>query len=141
MRVVLLNQYYAPDEAATSQLLTDLGSGLVTAGHEVSAVCGDRSYADPALRYPGRGSIDGVDVRRVRTTGFGRRRSIGRVIDYLTFILGASGLLLFSRKPDVVISLSTPPMVAALGWLLARMRGASSFYWVMDVYPDLFFSE
>ena len=62
MRVVLLNQYYAPDEAATSQLLTDLGSGLVAAGHEVSAVCGDRSYSDPALRYPGRGRIDGVDV-------------------------------------------------------------------------------
>jgi glycosyltransferase involved in cell wall biosynthesis len=139
LRIVLLNQYYAPDEAATSQLLADLGSGLVGAGHEVSAVCGNRSYADPGKCYARRESIDGVNVRRVRTTGYGRRRSLGRIIDYLTFLLGASGILLFSKRPDVIISLSTPPMVAALGWLLARMRGASSFYWVMDVYPDLAF--
>jgi colanic acid biosynthesis glycosyl transferase WcaI len=139
LRVVLLNQYYAPDEAATSQLLTDLGSGLVAAGHEVRAVCGNRSYADPERRYPAREKLDGVDIRRVRTTGFGRSRSLGRIIDYLSFLVGASCGLLFSRRPDVVISLSTPPLVAALGWLLARLRGASSFYWVMDVYPDLAF--
>jgi len=139
LRVVLLNQYYAPDEAATSQLLTDLGGGLVAEGHEVRAVCGNRSYADPEQRYPARESLAGVEVRRVPTTGFGRGRSLGRVIDYLSFLLGAACSLLFSRRPDIIISLSTPPLVAALGWLLARLRGAASFYWVMDVYPDLAF--
>jgi glycosyltransferase involved in cell wall biosynthesis len=139
LRVVLLNQYYAPDEAATSQLLSDLGAGLAASGHEVRAVCGDRAYADPARRYPSRQVIDGVDVRRAVTTGFGRRRSLGRIIDYLSFLGGAAARLLFSRGPDVVISLSTPPMVAALGLIMARLRGAKSFYWVMDVYPDLAF--
>jgi glycosyltransferase involved in cell wall biosynthesis len=139
LRIVLLNQYYAPDEAATSQLLADLGAGLAAAGHEVTAVCGRRAYADPSLRYASAGMIDGVDVRRVRTTGFGRRSSVGRLADYLTFMAGACLRLLTVRKPDLVISLSTPPMVSALGWLCARLRRAGSLYWVMDVYPDLAF--
>lgn len=137
MRVVLLNQYYAPDTAATAQLLGDLGAGLAAAGHEVTAVCCSRAYADPSVRYPRRETVDGVAVRRTFSTGFGRGNPLGRACDYATFLLGATAALLFRRKPDVVVSLSTPPMVALLGWLLARLRGARSVYWVMDVYPDL----
>jgi glycosyltransferase involved in cell wall biosynthesis len=139
LRIVLLNQYYAPDESASSQLLTDLGAGLVAAGHAVTAICGNRGYADPALRYPARQSISGVEVIRVRTTGFGRSSRLGRLIDYLTFMNGAWWKLLFHRRPDIFISLSTPPMIAALGLMLARVRRAQSVCWVMDVYPELAF--
>jgi glycosyltransferase involved in cell wall biosynthesis len=61
------------------------------------------------------------------------------VTDYLSFLVGAAWRLLRQPSPDVVISLSTPPLVAVLGLLLARMRRARSVYWVMDVYPDLAF--
>ena len=137
MRVVLLNQYYSPDEAATAQLLGDLGAGLAAAGHDVTAICGRRGYIDPSRTYPGRETIDGVQVERTVSSGFGRGSKIGRSLDYATFMAGAALRMLFRKKPDVVISLSTPPMVALLGLILARLRGARSIYWVMDVYPDL----
>jgi glycosyltransferase involved in cell wall biosynthesis len=137
VRVVLLNQYYAPDEAATAQLLADVGAGLCKRGHEVVAVCSRRSYADPDRTYPARDTIDGVEIRRAWATGFGRASKLGRVLDYGTFLLGAARLMLFQRRPDVVVSLSTPPLVALLGWLAARLRGARTIYWVMDVYPDV----
>ena len=78
VRVVLLNQYYAPDSAATAQILADLGAGLAAAGHDVVAVCSNRAYADPQQRYVLRETIDGVSVRRTRTSGFGRARHLGR---------------------------------------------------------------
>jgi glycosyltransferase involved in cell wall biosynthesis len=139
VRIVLLNQYYAPDEAATAQLLTDLGQGLAAAGHEVSAICCRRAYADPSVRYPASERIEGVSIQRTRATGFGRGNAVGRLADYLSFLFGAAWRLFRQPRPDVVISLSTPPLVAALGLLLARMRRARSIYWVMDVYPDLAF--
>jgi len=139
VRILLLNQYYAPDDASTAQLLADLGEGLAQQGHEVTAVCCDRAYAEPSRRYPRRETIAGVDVRRVPTTGFGRGSKLGRLADYASFLLGAAVAALAAPRPDVVISLSTPPMVAALGMTLARVRGALSVYWVMDVYPDLAF--
>lgn len=139
MRVFLLNQYYAPDEAATAQLLSDLGSGLARAGHEVTAICCDRSYADPNRRYPRRERIDGVWIDRVRIPAFGRKSRLGRLVEYAMFLLGASQRLAFGKKPDAVVSLSTPPMVAFLGTTLARARRACSVFWSMDVYPDLAF--
>ena len=139
MRVVLLNQYYAPDDAATAQLLADLGEGLVQEGHEVRAICSNRAYADPRKRYAPREDVNGVAVRRCGTTGFGRGSKLGRLLDYLTFFVGASRALVFQRRADVVVSLSTPPLVALLGLSLARLRGARSVYWVMDVYPELAF--
>lgn len=139
MRIVLLNQYFAPDEAATAQLLADLGEGLVAAGHDVVAVCSCRAYNDPARRYPRRERVRGVGVRRIRATGFGRGSAAGRVADYLTFLGGAVLDLLLQSRPEVIVSLSTPPLVAWVGLLLARLRGARSIYWVMDVYPDLAF--
>jgi len=139
VRIILLNQYFAPDEAATAQLLADLGQGLAAAGHEVVAVCSGRSYNDPRRRYPPAERLGGVALRRVRTTGFGRASAAGRLIDYLTFLGGAILALLRERRPDVVISLSTPPLVAFAGLLVARRRAARSIYWVMDVYPELAF--
>lgn len=139
MRVLLLNQYYAPDNAATAQILADVGADLASAGHDVRAVCSDRAYASPDRRYPGRERIDGVEVVRCRTSGFGRGTALGRITDYATFLIGAVFALVAGPRPDVVLCLSTPPMIAALGWLYARLRGAAFVYWVMDVYPDVAF--
>jgi glycosyltransferase involved in cell wall biosynthesis len=135
--ILLLNQYYAPDEAATAQMLADLGEGLAARGARVIAICSDRSYADPSRRYPARETIGGVEVRRVRTTGFGRATKLGRIADYLTFLIGAKLQLLLGPAPDAVVSLSTPPLVALLGTMIGRLRGARTLFWSMDVYPDV----
>jgi colanic acid biosynthesis glycosyl transferase WcaI len=140
VKIVLLNQYYAPDEAATALLLSDLGAALSAEGHRVTAIACDRSYADPSRRYPLAEEIDGVLVKRIRTTGFGRRTLIGRGIDYCAFLSGALVKMLVAKRPDVIISLTTPPMIALAGAFVARLRGAKSIFWCMDVYPDLLFA-
>ena len=139
MRVVYLSQHFAPDVAAAAQMVSDLGAALTAAGHDGTAISCDRSYVDPSTRYPLRETLRGMRIERVRSTGFGRARKIGRMADYATFLLGATRLLLFGKKPDVVISLSSPPMMALVGTLGARLRGARSIFWSMDVYPDVAF--
>jgi glycosyltransferase involved in cell wall biosynthesis len=139
VRIVLLNQYYVPSEAPTGLLLADLGEALVAAGHEVTAICSDRDYADPDSRHPREETRGGVRVRRVPGSGFGRGRRLGRLADYVTFMAGALLKLAVHRKPDVVVVLTTPPMLAFPAWLIARLRSASLVFWVMDVYPELAF--
>jgi glycosyltransferase involved in cell wall biosynthesis len=140
VRVVLLNQYYLPSEAPTGVLLGDVGAALVAAGHSVTAICARRDYADPELRYRARERIGGVTVRRTFGTGFGRRSRATRLLDYGSFLLGASLRLLVERRPDVIVVLTTPPMLALPALLIARLKGARLVYWVMDVYPDLAFA-
>lgn len=139
MRIVLLNQYYVPSEAPTALLLADLGQALAAAGHEVTAICSGRDYANPERRYPRTETRAGVRVRRVSNSGFGRGRRLGRLVDYLTFMVGALLRLAIQRKPDVIVVLTTPPMLAFPSWCIARLRSTRLVFWVMDVYPDLAF--
>lgn len=48
--------------------------------------------------------------------------------------------LLSGPKPDVVVGLTTPPILGALAVLVGRLRGARSVYWAMDVHPDVAFA-
>lgn len=139
MRIILVNQYYAPDEAATAQMLGDLGAALAAAGHQVTAICCDRSYTDPARRYPARERIDGVEVDRVRAGALGRDSLLPRLTDYLVFMLGAARRLLFAPRPDVVIVLTTPPLISFLAIVIAPLRRFRVVFWSMDVYPDVAF--
>lgn len=138
-RLLFVNQYAFPDEAATAQLLADLVDTCRRAGAECRVVCSDRSYADAARRYPHEEVLNDVRYSRAAATGFGRSSRLGRVIDYATFLLGAMGRLLSGHRPDVVLGMSTPPILGALAVLAARLRGRRSAYWAMDVYPDLAF--
>ena len=137
LRVALVNQYFHPDVAATAQLLSDLGEDLVTQGCDVHAVCGLGRYAGENDGVsPGRESWHGVAIRRVACTNFGRSSTLGRVSDYASFLVSAKAAIVFGRRQDVAVCLSTPPLVAVLG-LVAKLRGARFVYKVEDLYPDV----
>ena len=50
MRVLILNQYYHPDVAATAQLASDLGADLARRGHDVWALASARPYSGSGFR-------------------------------------------------------------------------------------------
>jgi len=121
--------------APTGQVLHDLARVLVARGHEVGVIASRRSY-DGGGRYPAVEDVDGVHVRRLRAFGFGRR-GLGRVADYASFMAGAVfEALVRQPRPDVVLSLTTPPYIALVGRALARWRRTAQVQWIMDLYPD-----
>ena len=126
-----MNQFFWPDSAATSQLLTDLAAGLAERGHEVHVICADGSYA---VASNARGPA--VQIHRVKALPF-TRGTLGRILSYLSFYLGAAWGGLTLARPDVVITLTTPPLLSLLGTMIKLARGARHFIWEMDVYPDV----
>ena len=54
MDILLLNQAFYPDVAATAQYAADLAVKLVERGHRVTVIASRRGYADPKLIYRGR---------------------------------------------------------------------------------------
>ncbi len=137
MRILLINQYFHPDMAATSQLLGDLAEDLTLQGWEVTALAGRGSYAASSNQaLPRRENWSGIDIRRLWCTDFGRKSSIGRMSDYLSYLCSALLFVLFAKHQDVVLCLSTPPLVAILG-IVAKLRGSLFVYKVEDLYPDI----
>lgn len=137
MRFLLLNQYYPPDVAPTGQYLHDLACGLVQRGHAVRVLCSQRSY-DGAEKFAPRETLDGVEVVRLPAMGFGRRSFVGKIGDYTSFYgMLLASLLVEKERPDLILSLTTPPYIGLLGKLAAKWHGCGHAHWIMDLYPDV----
>lgn len=137
MRILLLNQYFHPDLAASAQIATDLAVDLAAAGHEVTAVAGRGIYAGENRRRPVRETHDGVEIVRLPCTNFGRRRLAGRLADYATFFASMFLFAPFARKADVVVVMSTPPLLPLAGMVARLFRKGRLVVWVQDVYPEV----
>lgn len=131
MNILLLNQFFWPDAAATGQLLTDLARHLAEQGHQVRVICGRSVYASgPAASPPP------VEMIRLPVLPFTRSLP-GRLFSYVSFLAGATLQSLRGPTPDVVITLTTPPFLHVLGWFIKTVRGSRHYAWEMDIYPDV----
>jgi colanic acid biosynthesis glycosyl transferase WcaI len=137
MKILLLNQFYPPDVAATGQLLADLAEGLVKHKHEVHVICSRRSYNGGAVKYPREEKINNVMVHRMIALGFGRGNTLGRIADYLSFYILAMWRALWLPRMDLCIALTTPPFISIVGLGLYWLKGTRLVLWTMDLYPQV----
>jgi len=137
MRVLLINQFYPPDVAATGQLLADLAEGLAEQGHEVHVLCSRRMYGGGDTALAAKETLKGAHIHRVRATGFGRKVTAGRLIDYVSFYVSAMCSALLLPRMDVSLCLTTPPFIALVGLLLGWLKGTKMVLWNMDLYPEV----
>jgi glycosyltransferase involved in cell wall biosynthesis len=136
MRILLLNQAFHPDVVATAQYASDLVAALTMAGHEVTVIAGRRAYDDPQTRFPAESSWQGARVIRVANTGLGKKGAWHRAADFATFIVSCAFRLLTLPRFDVVVALTSPPLIAFLAALFVRLKGGKLVYWIMDLNPD-----
>jgi colanic acid biosynthesis glycosyl transferase WcaI len=138
--LLAINQHYYPDVASTGQHLTDLAEYLAARGTEVRVLTGRAHYVDGHLEAPKHESRNRVEIRRFRTTTFGRGSRLGRIADYATFYIRALLALLTVRSNDelVVLFLTTPPLLAVMGWFVKALglRRLRYGIWSMDLHPD-----
>ena len=140
MRVLVLNQYFHPDSAATAQLLTELCEDLATR-HEIRVVCGRPSY-NPTEPTFSRGLISheshaGVRVSRVWSTTFDRSSMGGRLANYGTFLGCSLAGALAAPRPDLVIALTDPPPIGLIGVIAARLSGVPFVLVTQDIFPEV----
>lgn len=135
MRIVLLNQFYPPDAAPTGRYLHDVARVLVARGHQVRMVASRRAYAGGG-DYAARETIDGVEVVRLGGFGFGRGTHVGKIVDHGAYVAGMAAHLARDARFDVIVALTSPPLLGLFA-RAASLRGqARVVHWVMDLYPD-----
>ncbi len=137
MRILLLNQVFYPDVAATAQHAHDLARHLVKHGHEVQVISSRSIYGEKGATLSKHEVVDGIDVHRVGKSIFGKAGIVARIADFKLFYMAATVKALMLPRADVVVAFTTPPFIALLGWFLRVLRGSKYVYWVMDMYPDV----
>ena len=100
-RIIVISQFFGPDQSAVGQFLADFANGAAEAGHDVSVICGADDYAagDVAARGGDQrenfesaaesrtgGSV--IRIARVRTAAFSQSK-MRKLVSYATFYAGA----------------------------------------------------
>ncbi len=135
MRVLLLNQYFHPDVAASGQRFTEIAETLATA-HHVRAVVGKAGVV-PGVVPEAVPQPRPYSVTRVWSTSYSRQQPWGRIVNYLTYVIGATIVGLGGRRPDVVVAATDPPVVGLAGLLVSRLRRAPLVYCLWDIHPEV----
>jgi len=136
LKILLLNQTFYPDVVSTAQHLSELAAALAEKGHEVTVVTGRRAYDEPDKLFPAQEMWRGVHIFRVFSTRFGKQAKWRRAADFASFIFLCCARLAFLRRQDVVVALTTPPLISFIGAWRAKLWRARFCYWVMDLNPD-----
>jgi glycosyltransferase involved in cell wall biosynthesis len=136
MRIVALNQSFAPDDSATAQHLGELSEYLHSHGHDVAVIADCRRYEDRTSAFLPRENWQGIEIHRLPTTGFGKRSFGGRLLDGLSYLGALVPKLLFLPRPDVVLSLTSPPLVGFVGAAYARVVRARHVQCLADLNID-----
>lgn len=136
MNILLLNQCFYPDVMATAQQLTDLAVGLAKEGHSVTVVTSDRGYDNPAQRFPRRETWNGIKIIRISSLALGKEARWRRAVNFASFLINCALKLSTLPRFDIVVALTSPPLISLLGSLFVRLKGGRFFFWVMDLNPD-----
>jgi glycosyltransferase involved in cell wall biosynthesis len=65
---------------------------------------------------------------------------MARALSYATFLAGSIWNELRIARHDVIITMTTPPMLSIGGAILRALRGTRHYIWEMDLFPDAFVS-
>jgi len=136
MRVLLINQTFHPDVVSSGQHLSGLARRLAEGGNEVTVITSRRGYDDPTKLFPRKENWHGVNVCRIFNTGFSKGAKWKRAMNFATFLCCCFCRMLLLPKQDVVLAMTSPPLVSALAAAFSWLRGARFCYWVMDLNPD-----
>src|SRR5258708_17733328 len=133
-RILVLNQYYWPGFEATARLLTDLCEFLAN-GFDVTVVTG--MLGGVVDVKPGRLTHNGVEIVRVRSTAYDRTALGRRGTNYATFLASAFFAGIREQKPDVVLCMTDPPIIANVALGVARPFGVPLVVVSQDVFPEI----
>jgi glycosyltransferase involved in cell wall biosynthesis len=132
-RLLVLNQYYWPGVEATAQLLTELCEALAD-DVEVRVVTGVLHGHE---QEPRRTVHNNIEIVRVPSTSFERSKLAARAANYATYLGNALLHGLRGPRPDVVLCMTDPPIVADVALLVARRFGAPLVVISQDVFPEI----
>ena len=145
MKVCFFNRSYWPDQAATGQLLTELAEDLVSRyGTEVTVVAGRALNASRAEAASGSAPGEPRDAAAASTSGaptaaaFARRRFAARASQLPQLLRGRDRRQLQRLgRPDVVVSLTDPPILGLAALWAARRTGARFVFLCEDIFPEV----
>jgi colanic acid biosynthesis glycosyl transferase WcaI len=134
--LLIISQVFPPDPAAVGQYMLDAARTMRRRGHFVRVITANRGYEDPSRRYDATEVIDGVQIRRLPFSSFGKKPIHRRLLGTVSFMVQCFWRTLTMRNLGGVLFSTSPPMVGFVVSIAAMIRRVPTAYWAMDLNPD-----
>lgn len=135
-KLLIISQVYVPDPAAVGQHVADVAEEMVRRGWQVVVYAAARGYEDPSQRYASREIRNGVDVRRLPLSSFGKGSITVRLLAQTSFVAQAVLRGLCVPRVSAVLVSTSPPFAGFAGAVVGLLRRLPFVWWVMDLNPD-----
>ena len=132
----MISQVYVPDPAAVGQYMHEAAAELVRRGYRVVVLASARGYDDHKQKYPSAETLDGVTVRRLPLSSFGKSSIKMRLLGQMLFLAQVVLRGLFVGNLKGILVSTSPPMASAAALTIRLFRRSPIAYWVMDINPD-----
>lgn len=141
MRILFFSEQFWPEANAPAIHVYERVRCWVRAGHEVTVITSAPNFPEGVLHDGYRNAwrsveyIDGVKVVRVKTYITANKGMIGRVLDYLSYMVSSLMLSNLEQCPDVVISTSPQLFTAVTGVAYASLWHRPHVFELRDLWP------
>ncbi|MCB1562374.1 MAG: glycosyltransferase family 4 protein [Alphaproteobacteria bacterium] len=121
--VLFLNRVYPPGRGATGRVLRDLARSFAREGWQVTVI----------TTGPKAGTERDGAVRIIRVKGPQKPGTAGYLALWAKILFTALKL----PRTDLLVSMTDPPLLAAAGDLIKRVKKNRHVHWCQDLYPDI----
>ena len=136
--VSIITQFYPPDYAATGQLIQELATQLREDNIRVNIFTGQPGYAFKQSKAPKVERVNGVKVKRSRTSQLFSKRILGKALNGVLFsVRAALHIWRHRHKNDVLLITTAPPFLCLVGYLANYCFSIPYVCLIYDLYPDV----
>ncbi len=134
--LLVISQVYVPDPASVGQHMHDAAAELARRGYRVVVYASARGYDDPSRRYARRELRDGVHIRRLPLSSFGKGSIKVRLVAQALFLLQVMLRAVFLRRLRRILVSTSPPAASFAALFIRFFRRVPVTFWAMDINPD-----
>lgn len=142
MHILFLTHYFPPEVNAPASRTFENARRWVKEGHRVTVITCAPNHPRGVL-YPGyrnrfrqRETILGIRVLRVKTYLSANAGFLGRIVNYLSYMLSATLFSPLVKNVDVVISTSPQFFCGMTGYWVSRLKRTPWVLEIRDLWPE-----
>lgn len=141
MHILFLTDNFPPEGNAPASRTYEHAREWVKLGHKVTIITGVPNFPEGKVydgyknRWYSKESLDGIEVRRVKTYITANEGFLKRILDFMSFMVMGFLAGLFVKKPDVIIGTSPQFFTAVGAWALAAVRFRPFVFELRDIWP------
>ena len=142
MRILMLTQYFYPENGAAQVRLLEVVKAIRDHGHEIEVVTAFPNYPNGVIPSEYRGkyfmkdSHEGIRIFRTWIYPVQRGKFWKRLLNYFSFVFSAVYGILKAGKADYIFVESPPLFIGFTAFFAKRVKGAKLILNISDLWPE-----